>query len=89
MFEYFNESELFTVYHYDFFPSHSCTSQLLSIIHETLKSLDESLPIYVRGVFLNISKAFEKGCHKGLIYELKSYGIFGNVLQLIENYLTN
>ena len=44
----------------------------------------ESLPIDVRGAFLDISKAFDKGWHKRL-----SYGISGNLLKLIANYLTN
>ena len=38
------------------------------------------------GVFLDISKAFDKVCHEELVYKLKSYAISGN---LIENCLTN
>ena len=88
MFEYFIENELFTVCQFGFLPGDSCTSQLLTIIHEIQKSFDESPPIDVRGIFLDISKAFDKVWHKGLIYKLKSYGISGNLLKLIENYLT-
>ena len=89
MFEYFIENELFTVCQSGFLPDDSCTSQLLSIIHEIQKSFDESPPIDVRALFLDISKAFDKAWHKGLIYKLKSFGISGNLLNLIENYLTN
>ena len=42
----------------------SCTPQLSSIIQEIQKSFTESPPIDVRGVFLNICKAFEKVWHK-------------------------
>ena len=84
MFEYFIESELFTVCQSGFLQDDSCTSQLLSIIHEIQKLFDESPPIDVRGIFLEISKAFDKVWHIGLIYELKWYGISGN-LKLIEN----
>ena len=89
MFEYFIENELFTVCQSGFLPGDSCTSQLLGIIHEIQKSFDENPPIDVRGIFLDISKAFDKVWHKGLIYKLKSYGISGNLLKLIENYSTD
>ena len=37
--------------------------------------------------FFNISKAFDKGWHDGLIFKLKQNGISGSLLQLFENYL--
>ena len=46
-------------------------------------------PIYLRGIFLDISKAFDKLCHKDLAYKLKLYGISDNLLKITENYLTN
>ena len=60
MFEYFIENELFTVCQSGFLPGGSCTLQLLSIIHEIQKSFDESPPIDVRRIFLDISKSFDK-----------------------------
>ena len=60
MFEYFIENELFTVCQSGFLPGGSCTVQLLSIIHEIQKSFDESPPIDVRRIFLDISKLFDK-----------------------------
>ena len=89
MFEYFIKNGLFTVCRSGFLPGISCTSQLLSIIHEIQKSFDESPPINVQGIFLDICKAFDKVWHKELVYKLKSYGISGNLLKLIENYLTD
>ena len=38
--------------------------------------------------FLDISKAFDKVCHKGLLYKLKAMGISGDLFNLLENYLT-
>ena len=46
-------------------PGDSCVNQLLSIIHEIYQSFDDNLK--VRPVFLDISKAFDKVWHKGLI----------------------
>ena len=56
----------------------------LSIIHEMQKSFDESPPVDVRGIFLGISKVFDKVWHKGIIYKLKSYEIPGNLLKFFE-----
>ena len=41
-----------------FKPGDSCINQLISITHDILNLLDEGLE--VRGVFLDISKAFDK-----------------------------
>ena len=43
----------------------------------------------MRGTFLDISKAFEKVWHKGLIFKLKIYGIDGKLLKLLQNYLAD
>ena len=40
-------------------------------------------------VFLDITKAFDKIWHRGLLYKLEMIGISGNLLRLIESYLTN
>ena len=43
----------------------------------------------MRGVFLDISKAFDKVWHDSLIFRLKSYGVEGELLLLLKNYLHN
>ena len=43
----------------------------------------------VRGVFLDISKAFHKVWHKGLIFKLKQNGISGKLINLIKDFLKN
>ena len=42
-----------------------------------------------RGVFLDISKAFDRVWHKGLLFKLKRIGIDGPLCLLLENYLKN
>ena len=43
----------------------------------------------VRGIFLGLSKAFDKVSHQGLLFKLGSFGICGKLLNPFENYLSN
>ena len=70
-----------------FRPGDSTIFQLLSItstIYDSFEKYDET-----RAVFLDISKAFDKVWHEGIIFKLKCSGISGNLLNLFENYLLN
>ena len=69
--------------------NYSCINQLVSISHENYSAFDCNPSLEVRGVFLDLSKAFDKVWHDGLIYKLKSLGISGGLLKLIQNYLDN
>ena len=55
----------------------SCVNQLLAITHEICKSFNDGFD--VRGVFQDISKAFDKVWYEGLIFKLKENGISGNL----------
>ena len=85
----FLSNKLFTPSQSGFLPGDSCIAQLLSIIHEIQTAFDENPTVDVRGVFLDISKAFDKVWHDGLIFKLKSYDVEGGLLLLIKNYLHN
>ena len=54
-------------------------AQLLSIIYEIQTAFDNNPTIDVRGVFLDIFKAFDKVWHDAFILELKSYGVEGEL----------
>ena len=60
-------------------------NQLIYITYEIYQSFDDRLE--VRGVFLDISKAFDKVWHEGLIYKLKQNGIRSNLLDTLTNFL--
>ena len=62
----------------------SCVSQLLSITLEIHRSFDCKPPEDVRRIFLNISKAFDKGWHEGLIFKLKTYGVEGKLIMVLK-----
>ena len=70
-----------------FRPSDSCINQLLAITHEIFETFDCNPSLKVKSVFLDVSKAFDKVWHRGLIYKLKSIGISGELYNLLENYL--
>ena len=87
MFSFFIENDLISLNQSGFKPGDSCINQLLSITHEIYKSFDDGWE--VRGVFLDISKAFDKVWHQGVILKLKQNGISGNLLKIVENFLSN
>ena len=60
---------------------------LFSIVYEINLSFDSDPTADVNGVFLDISKSFDKVWHEGIIFKLKSFGVNGKVLTLLTNYL--
>ena len=78
MFIYFSANKLISKNQSGFQPGDSCINQLLSITHEIFTSFDNGLE--VRNVFLDISKAFEKVWHEGLIFKLKQKGISSHLI---------
>ena len=69
-----------------FRPGDSCVNQLLTITQEIYKSVHKGFE--VRGVFWDISKAFDKLWHKGLLSKLNQHGISGNLLKLLRDFLS-
>ena len=45
--------------------------------------------LVMSGVFLDISKAFDRVWHEGLIYKIKSIGVTGLPLELIQSFLSH
>ena len=84
---YFIENNLISEKQSGFRPGNSCINQLLAITHEIFSSFDDNYE--VRGVFLDISKAFDKVWHEGIIHKLKPNGISENLLSLLTDFLRN
>lgn len=70
-----------------FLPRHSTVTQLLELYHRIIQELDSGKEVLC--TFFDISKAFDKVSHKGLVYKLKCYGFGGDFLGLLENYLSD
>ena len=55
-----------------------------------MKYTVRSIPsLEVRYIFLDLSKAFDKVWHQGLLFKLESFGIRGKLLNLLEDDLSN
>ena len=89
IFKFLDDNNLLSSNQSGFRPSDSCEYQLLSIVHDIYASFDCCPSLEVRGVFLDISKAFDRVWHEGLIYKLQSLGISGLPLKCIESFLSN
>ena len=78
MFPVFLENDLLSLKQSGFRPGNSCTNQLLSTAHEILSAFDDNHK--VRGVFLDISKVFDRVWHEGLLFKLQQNGISGELI---------
>ena len=87
LFNYFLHNKLFTSSQSGFVRGDPCIAQLLSIIHEIQSVFDENPTVDVRGIYLGISKAFDQVWHDGLLFKSKTYGVEGDLLLLLQNYL--
>ena len=85
LYEYFIENELISSNQSVFKPGDSGINQLLSTTLYIYQSFDNGFEI--KGVFLHISKAFNKVWHKDLIYKLKQNGAAGNLVNTLVHFL--
>ena len=67
-------------------PGDSTTNQLVEIYNTFYKALDEEKE--VRAIFCDISKAFDRVWHKGLLFKPQNVGISGYLLQWFSSYLS-
>ena len=85
LFNYFIENNLLSPHQSGVIPGDLFVQQLISIRHEVCNAFDCNHSLDVRAVFLDISKAFDKVWHDGLISKCKS--INGDLLRLLESFL--
>lgn len=86
VFNFFSENNMISALQSGFVPKDSTVNQLTSIYHAFCQALDEGKE--VRAVFCDISKAFDRVWHRGLLYKLENNGISGNLLTWFSDYLT-
>ena len=78
---------LFSDFQYGFRSSRS-TADLLTVVSDRIaRAFNRSEA--TRAVALDISKAFDRVWHAGLLYKLKSYGVSGQIFDLVSSFLSN
>ena len=87
MYDYLTTNSLLTPLNSGFKKHDSAVNQLIALHDDICKSLEQKHD--VRVVFLDLSKAFDRVWHKGLLFKLKQFGITGPILSWLQNYLTD
>ena len=85
MFKYLKENKLLSKYQAAYLPGSSTETQVLEMYHKIIDALDKGKDI--RFIFLDVSKAFDRVWHRGLIAKLKRYGISGKLITWLIDYL--
>ena len=87
MFNFFLNQHAITCLQSGFIPGDSTVNQLVDIYNTFCKALDDGKE--VRAIFCDVSKAFDRVWHKGLLYKLKQTGINESLLEWLTSYLSN
>ena len=89
LFNFFPDNNVITAFQSGFvlIVCDSTVDQLIDIYNTFCKALDEGKE--VRAIFCDISKAFDRVWHKGLLFKLKSAGVCGSLLTWFSDYLND
>ena len=86
LYNFLLEINFLNLFQSGFRPGDSTVNQLIFIVHKIHEAFE--LGKEVRMVFLDISKAFDKVWHKGLLFKLERLGVRDPLLKWIKSYLT-
>ena len=84
-YNYINSNSLITAVQSGFTPNDSAVFQLIDLYNCFSRAIDDGKE--VRVVFCDISKAFDRVWHTGLLYKLRSIGVGGTALAWFHSYL--
>ena len=85
--DYLVENKLLYDYQSGFIPGHSTVHQLIEIYDNICRSLENKDLNCI--TFCDVSKAFDRVWHRGLLLKLEGYGIIGNLLSWFSSYIDN
>ena len=87
LYNYIHENNLISPHQSGFKPGDSTVNQSSFLYHTFCEALDSKKDIHI--VFCDISKAFDRVWHKGLVHKLKKMGIHGRLLDWFMDYLSD
>ena len=85
LYNYLLDIKFITPFQSGFIPGDCTVNQLTFLYNSFCKALDDGKEIRI--VFFDISKAFDRVWHRGLLAKLNSIGLSKNLLNWFENYL--
>ena len=85
--KHFTEQNILSELQHGFREKRSCETQLIMLVDELPKSMQSGKQTDL--IFLDFSKAFDKVAHEKLLLKLHFYGIRGNILNWIKDFLDN
>ena len=83
--KHMTDNNLFSDAQYGFRNRRSCVLQLLEVLDYWNKSVDEGKQVDT--IYLDIRKAFDSISHRRLLQKLEAYGIEGEVLEWVRDFL--
>ena len=84
---FFSSNSIISTFHHCFRSGLSCETQLISLVHEWSKVLNERGQVDV--VFLDFAKAFDSVLHQQLLSTVDYYGIRDNLQLWLKDFLTD
>jgi hypothetical protein len=85
LFDYFRRNFLISVWQSGFIPGHSTVTHLVEMYHNFCRAVSDGKEIRI--VFCDVSRAFDRVWHRGLIFKLEKCGISGSLLAWLTNYI--
>lgn len=85
--DYLTHNNVLSPYQSGFRQGDSTVNQLLFLYNDFLKALDDNKEIRI--VYCDISKAFDRVWHKGLLFKLRTIGLSENIVDWFKDYLSN
>ena len=86
MYNFLIENNLLYKYQSGFLPHHSTVFQLIDIFHNLCRAFDNKMFSCI--VFCDVSKAFDRVWHKGLMFKFRQNRIEGKLSECINSYLS-
>lgn len=84
---YLRSNDLLSENQAGFMPGDSTINQLIIITDKILEAFEKGKEVHT--IFLDISKAFDRVWHKGLLLKLRHFGVTGSLLKWFNSYLSN